>query len=67
MKLVIVVDVDGIDPRVFDPHEVAQAMLEEEPQLRYFYPDARRRFVRAEWEDTARREGADALVDDEDE
>lgn len=36
MKLVIVVDVDGIDPRRFDPHEVAQAMLEEEPQLRYF-------------------------------
>jgi hypothetical protein len=67
VKLVIVVEVEGIDPARVDPHEVAQAMLEEEPQLRYFYPEARRRFVRAEWEDVVRREGGDTLIDDEDE
>lgn len=58
MKLVIVVEVEGIDPARIDPHEVAQAMLEEEPQLRYFYPEARRRFVRASWAQ------ADADLDD---
>lgn len=62
VKLVIVVDVDT-DPTTDDPHDVAQALLHEGAE----WDDYGARFVRAEWEDAARREGADALVDDEDE
>lgn len=67
MKLVIVVEVEGVDPFRTDPHEVAQCLLEEEPQFRYFYPDGRRRFVRAEWEDNVRRGDVAELVDDDEE
>lgn len=61
MRLVIVVDVDGDHPDR-DPHAWAEPML-----ARLEMGQLGARFVRAEWEDTVRREGGDVMIDDEDE
>jgi hypothetical protein len=74
MKLVVVLEVSGIDPQRVDPHEVAEAALHPNDlwalaDLRAGgeAPHPRFHFVRAEWADQAARGEIGELLDEEDE
>jgi hypothetical protein len=73
MKLVVVLEVSGIDPQRVDPHEVAEAALHPNDlyalaDLRAFEaPHPRFQFVRAEWADQAALGEVGELLDEEDE
>lgn len=59
-------DGEGLDPRLVDPEEVAACVIEEGP-WRLLGEPFRATVARAEWADTAIREGLADLVGDEEE
>ena len=72
MKLVAVLDVEGLDSRLVDPEEVVEALAGGRDLFGYFAaPSGSEGFkaevVRAEWADVALRETLAELVDDEEE
>ena len=66
MKLVVVLEVEGLDPTLVDPEEVAAEVVDEGP-WRILGESFRANVLRAEWADSALREGLDDLVGDEEE
>jgi hypothetical protein len=73
VKLVIVVDVEGVDPGLVDPWNAAEALLVDATMIWAAFvwtqggTSARYRFLRAEWADNARRGDVDELLEDEEE
>jgi hypothetical protein len=64
MRLVIALDVTGLDPLQVDPQVVADALLGKD-KFRFFYPEGRFRLLGAEW--ASNRGSAHELIDDDEE